>query len=101
MPYSVSFTKRAARDLDSLYAYIHAEDSAGAERWFRRLEELILSMTSAPRMGAVTPENPSHRQLIYGNKPHLYRIIYLIDDASKLIVILQIRHGRRTRSPQA
>jgi plasmid stabilization system protein ParE len=40
MPYSVSFTRRAARDLDHLYGYIHAEDSAGAERWFRRLEEL-------------------------------------------------------------
>ena len=96
MPYSVSFTRRAVRDLDSLYAYIHAEDSAAAERWFGRLEELIGSLKSAPRMGSVTPENPSHRQLIYGNKPHFYRIIYLIDDASKLIVILQIRHGRRT-----
>ncbi len=100
MPYSVSFTRRAARDLDHLYGYIHAEDPAGAERWFRRLEELILSLTSAPRMGSVTPENPSHRQLIYGNKPHLYRILYIINDASKDIVILQIRHGRRTRSPQ-
>ncbi len=97
MPYRVSFTKRAARDLDSLYGYIHAQDSAGAERWFRRLEELIRSLTSAPRMGTVTPEDSSHRQLVYGNKPHLYRILYIIDDASKLIVILQIRHGRRTR----
>lgn len=52
-------------------------------------------------MGAVTPEDPSHRQLVYGNKPHLYRILYIIDDASKLIAILQIRHGRRTRSPHA
>ncbi len=101
MPYRVSFTKRAARDLDNLYGYIHAEDSAGAERWFRRLEELIRSLTSAPRMGTVTPEDPSHRQLVYGNKPHLYRIIYIIDDASELIAILQIRHGRRTRSPHA
>jgi plasmid stabilization system protein ParE len=101
MPYSVSFTRRAARDLDHLYGYIHAEDSAAAERWFRRLEELILSLTSAPRMGSVTPENSSHRQLIYGNKPHLYRIIYILNDASKLIVILQIRHGRRTRLPQS
>jgi toxin ParE1/3/4 len=101
MPYSVSFTRRATRDLDNLCGYIHAQDSAAAERWFQRLEELIHSLTSAPRMGTVTPENPSHRQLIYGNKPHLYRIIYLIDDASKHIVILQIRHGRRTRSPQS
>jgi toxin ParE1/3/4 len=97
MPYRVSFTRRAVRDLDSLFAYIHAVDSAAAERWFGRLEELIGSLKSAPRMGSVTPESPSHRQLIYGNKPHFYRIIYLIDDASKLIVILQIRHGRRTR----
>jgi toxin ParE1/3/4 len=100
MPYSVSFTRRAARDLDHLYGYIHAEDSAGAERWFLRLEKLILSLASAPRMGPATPENPSHRQLIYGNKPHLYRIIYTVNDVSKNIVILQIRYGRRTRSPQ-
>jgi toxin ParE1/3/4 len=101
MPCSVSFTRRALRDLDSLYGYINADNSTGAERWFNRLEDLIQSLTSAPRMGTITSENPSHRQLIYGNKPHFYRIIYLIDDASKQIVILQIRHGRRTRSPGA
>jgi plasmid stabilization system protein ParE len=98
MPYRVSFARRAALDLDQLYNSINAPDSQAAVRWFLKLEETIKLLAFTPRMGAVTRENPSRRQLIYGNKPHLYRVIYKVDDSAQTVTVLQIRHGRRLPS---
>jgi len=33
--------------------------------------------------------------LLYGNKPHIYRVIYSVEDARKNVTILTIRHGAR------
>jgi hypothetical protein len=33
------------------------------------------------------------RQLIYGQKPHLYRILFTIE--GETVQVLRIRHGRR------
>jgi len=52
-------------------------------------------LANAPRMGAVTHEDALVRHVIYGNKPHLYRILYEIDDARKLVKVLSIWHGKR------
>jgi plasmid stabilization system protein ParE len=98
MPYRVSFARRAALDLDQLYHSINAPESQAAVRWFLKLEERIRLLAVTPRMGAVTSENPSRRQLIYGNKPHLYRVIYKVDDSAQTVTVLQIRHGRRLPS---
>lgn len=46
---------------------------------------------------ALAPENASvpfeMRQLLYGRKPHLYRIIFTIK--GETVYVLSIRHGRR------
>jgi mRNA-degrading endonuclease RelE of RelBE toxin-antitoxin system len=46
-------------------------------------------------MGAVTQEDKTVRQVVYGNKPHFYRILYDIDDADSRVDILSIWHGKR------
>jgi toxin ParE1/3/4 len=93
--YLVEFSRRAARDLANLYSHINAKESAGAARWFNGLEETILHLEHSPRLEVVTHEDDTLRQLIYGNKPHFYRVIYEVDDASNLVTVLQIRHGRQ------
>ena len=100
MPFHVEFTRRAQRDLDRLYTFIHAADSPAAARWFNVLEARILLLESAPRLGALTHEDPVQRQLIHGNKPHLYRVIYRLDESAKRVFILHIRHGRRDKMPR-
>ena len=35
------------------------------------------------------------RQLLYGKRPHLYRILFTID--GDVVYVLRIRHGRRQR----
>jgi toxin ParE1/3/4 len=35
------------------------------------------------------------RHLLYGKKPHVYRVIYDIDEQRQLVTVLTIRHGAR------
>ncbi len=95
MAFHVELSRRALRDLTNLYETINTEQSAPATRWFNGLEEAILALESLPRMGSVTHEDGTIHQLIYGNKPHFYRILYQIEEEEQLVRILQIRHGRR------
>ena len=37
------------------------------------------------------------RHLLYGRKPHVYRVIYRIVERSGEVQILHIRHGARNR----
>lgn len=43
----------------------------------------------------MTPENSKLRHLLYGHKPHIYRVIYRVLEKRKEIVILHVRHGAR------
>jgi mRNA-degrading endonuclease RelE of RelBE toxin-antitoxin system len=37
------------------------------------------------------------RNLLYGNKPHVYRVIYEIDEARQAVLVLTIRHSARRK----
>ena len=95
MAFRVKLTVRARRDLAAIYEYIHAESSAQAFAWFNGLEAAILRLEQRPERGAVTRESSRLRQLLYGNKPHIYRIIYSLQRRTRLVSVLHIRHGAR------
>jgi toxin ParE1/3/4 len=95
MAYQVSVSSRAERDLAQLYDDINASDSEMARRWYSGLKQSILSLEESPKRCAATPENRKFRHLLYGNKPHVYRVIYRVLKKDKLVQILHIRHGAR------
>ena len=95
MTYEVRLSSQAVRDLRSLYKEKQAETSQHAATWFRGLEEAIFSLEKSPHRGVLTPEDKSLRHLLYGNRPHIYRVIYSIDESSQRVNIAQIRHGAR------
>jgi plasmid stabilization system protein ParE len=95
MAYEVRLATRAINDLRHIYKTIEAETSQAANVWFRGLESAIFSLETYPARGAVAPERPHLRHLLYGNKPHVYRILYSISENPKVINIAQIRHGAR------
>ena len=95
MAFRVELTARAQRDLAAIYDYIHAESSIRAFQWFNGLEDAILSLENHPERGTATRENSRLRQLLYGNKPHLYRIIYSVRKRSGVVSVLHLRHGTR------
>ena len=97
MPYVVNVTARAERDLVYLYTEINAEHSDAALEWYRGLKKAILSLETSPNRCPVTAENRRLRHLLYGNKPHIYRVIYHVAEKDKRVDVLHIRHGARRR----
>ncbi len=95
MAFRVELTARAQRDLAAIYEYIHAGSTKQAFLWFNGLEDAILSLENRPERGRMTRENSRLRQLLYGTKPHTYRIIYSIQRRSQVVLVVHIRHGAR------
>jgi plasmid stabilization system protein ParE len=95
MAYNVELSKRAELDLQRIFRFIHAFESPATERWFDGLEDRIQSLSKLPNRGTVTDYDPNLYFLLYGNKPHVYRILYRINDTAQSIVIRHIRHGVR------
>jgi plasmid stabilization system protein ParE len=95
MVYRVELSRRAELDLQRIFGFINAGKSIGAARWFFGLQDRIQSLSTLVNRGMVTDYDPSLHYLLYGNKPHVYRILYRLDDRSGSIRIVHIRHGAR------
>jgi toxin ParE1/3/4 len=92
MAYRVSIGPRAERDLGEIYLEIDAQESRAAQRWYRGLERAILSLRERPNRAPSTPESKRLRHLLYGNKPHIYRVIYRVIEKRRQVEVLHIRH---------
>jgi toxin ParE1/3/4 len=97
MAYVVNITSRAERDLDHLYVRINARHSEAALKWYGGLREAILSLEERPNRCPVTREQKALRHLLYGHKPHIYRVIFRVLERQKVVEVLHIRHGARRK----
>jgi toxin ParE1/3/4 len=95
MKYLVRLTGRALRDLEATYNFVEGDASHHAFAWFNRLAKAIYSLERFPGRGLVIPENKKLRHLLFGKKPHIYRIIYAVDKRRHVVNVLHIRHGLR------
>ena len=97
MAYLVNLTARAQRDLAHLYGEINAEIRSRAEMVSR-------AQGGDPQPGRTAKPLPRDtrerrlRHLLYGNKPHIYRVIYRVLEKQKQVEVLHIRHGARRAS---
>ncbi len=97
MVYRVSIGPRAEWDFDDLYVVIDAQSSPVAQRWYQGLKQAILGLQKQPNRTPTTPESKRLRHLLYGNKPHIYRVIYRVKEKRRRVEVLHIRHGARRR----
>jgi toxin ParE1/3/4 len=101
MTYLVEFAARASRDLEVLFMEKNAADSQVAARWYNGLERAVAALASHPNRCPVAPEarkaKRKLRNLLYGNKPHIYRVIYEVDEERQAVWVLHIRHGARRK----
>jgi toxin ParE1/3/4 len=101
MAYRVEFAARAARDLEILYVKKNAAESHVAAGWYNGLEEAVLGLATQPHRCPVAPEarkvKRKLRHLLYGKKPHIYRIIYEIQEQQQTVWVLTLRHGARKK----
>ena len=98
MTFRVETTLTAEQDADAILDWLlsHHAGEAGL-RWFLALEDAIGTLAEFPERCPWVPENAIFpfevRHLLYGHIPHLYRILFTIED--KTVYVLHIRHGRR------
>jgi plasmid stabilization system protein ParE len=100
MAFRVEVSPQAEQDAEAILEWLIAEGAGDAGlRWFARLKDAIASLAQMPRRCELAPENASVpfelRQLLYGHKPHLYRILFTVEN--DIVYVLHIRHGRRRR----
>jgi plasmid stabilization system protein ParE len=98
MEFEVRLTNRAERDLASIFAFIHADEVIAARKWYLGLSAAILSLERLPTRCGPALESKALRQLLYGNKPHIYRVIFRILEKQRIVEVLHIRHGARLKS---
>jgi toxin ParE1/3/4 len=95
MAYLVRTLPRAERDMEAIFEYIRGLTSPPATKWFLGLIDAIEGLAEHPHRHPVTMEDPALRHLLYGNKPHVYRIIYSIGIAAQRVEIIHVRHHAR------
>jgi toxin ParE1/3/4 len=86
---------RAERDLKGIYQRIGAQYSEAARTWNSGLRAAIRTLRDNPYRCPATPESEDFRQLLYGNSPHIYRVIYRVVETQRIVNILHVRHGAR------
>ncbi len=101
MTYLVEFAARAVRDLEILYVEKNAAGSLAAAGWYNGLEGAVYALAAYPHRCPVAPESRRAkrklRHLLYGKKPHVYRVIYEVDERRRAVWVLTIRHGARRK----
>jgi hypothetical protein len=57
-------------------------------RWFAALQDAIASLAELPSRCPLAPENAAFpfevRHLLYGRKPHVYRILFTIEKPDRV-----------------
>lgn len=90
----VVYSRRAAKDLEAILAFIATQSEPGRRRVDRRIKEVLERLAQQPRMGGSTGYRTSRRVIV---TPFPYVIYYSLkrDD---VILILSIRHSARPPS---
>jgi plasmid stabilization system protein ParE len=104
MAFRVELSDRAQADITAIYDWLRSQQAGDAgERWFVALREAISSLSSLPLRCPVAPESRESpvevRQLLYGRKPHVYRILFAVE--GDVVRVLHLRHGLRRPAIQA
>ena len=98
MAFRVEISRQAEHDAESILEWLLSQHGgqAGID-WFVRLDDAFASLAQFPERCSIAPEDARFpfevRQLFYGRKPHVYRILFTI--AGDTVHVLHIRHGRR------
>jgi plasmid stabilization system protein ParE len=98
MAYHVEITLQAERDAEAILDWLLSQHSGttGID-WFLALDEAFASLSEFPERCSIAPESSYFpfevRQLVYGRKPNIYRILFTI--TGERVVVLHIRHGKR------
>ena len=104
MAYRVELTKSAEVQLRELYLWVVERAPSQGAAWFNGLERAILSLEQLPKRCRIASESldPAQpvRVLNHGRGPHVFRVLFTIDESVKLVRVVHIRRGARQRDLQ-
>lgn len=97
MQYQVIITPSAKADIFETNAWFLENYPDLAEKWLWEISQAITSLSKLPERCPVSPESEAFdvivRQLIYGKKPHIYRILFSVQDDK--VYILRVRSTKQ------
>ena len=91
MDFRLLYTQRALNDLAEIIGHMAGDDADAAFRFGSSLLDHVDLLTRFPRMGSIIRRRPQVRKLLHS--PFL--IYYRVDDQSRMIKVLHLRHGAR------
>ena len=101
MEFHVRLTPEAADDAEKLYWRIIEEAPLRGQEWYNGLIAAIDSLNTHPQRCPMAPDPVLRsfqvRYLLYGRRPHVYRILYRVLDEHEIVEVLHIRHGAMKR----
>jgi len=101
MAYRIEFADRAARDLEALMwkgtLRIRSGLALVQTAWRRRSTRFATCPDRCPMAPEARKLRRELRHLLYGKKPHVYRVIYEVDERRQTVWVLTVRHGARRR----
>ena len=94
MAFVVRWTTPAHDDLDVIARHIAVRDADAAARVRNDLLDAVEVLRQFPLLGAIceSDDTGESREILC----RLYRILYLVDDASQTVEIAHVRHGARS-----
>lgn len=97
MEFRVELTKTAEADLEGLYVWVVGRAPSQGPVWFNGLELKIASLERLPGRCPVALESFDRsrpvRVLHYGRSPHVFRVLFWIDESARVVNILHVWRG--------
>ena len=83
MAFRIEVSGEFEREAESILEWLISEGAGDTgRRWFMALRHAVEGLANSPTRCPLAPENASSpfdvRQLLYGRKPHVYRILFTI-----------------------
>jgi len=99
MQYAVIITPSAKADIFEINVWLLENYPNYADVWLWGISQAITSLSKFPERCQLASESdafdaPVH-QLLYGKKPHVYRILFMIEESR--VLVLSVRHTRQQR----
>lgn len=99
MKYRVVIHAFAAEDLDRAFLWAAKRAMHTAFRWSQRLQRAIESLERQPQRCGLATENSKVgielRQLLFGRRPNVYRVIFTIDEDEDMVRVLRVVRAQR------
>jgi plasmid stabilization system protein ParE len=97
MAFKVHLSAAADEEAEKHYRWYAKRAPLAAARWYNGLLDAIETLADNPERCGLAPESEHFdeeiRQLLYGKRPHVYRVLFTIH--GETVHVLHIRHGAR------